>query len=102
MFNLCYRKRAKSSPDVSKLLFDQNISYRIVKKLKDDFPECKHISDVELKDEEDPEIWNYAKKYHFTIVTFDSDFYETGLIQGYPPKIIDFKLLILVAVLSVS
>ncbi len=73
---------------MSKLLFDQNISYRIVKQLKDDFPECKHISNVGLNDEEDPEIWNYAKKYHFTIVTFDSDFYEISLIQGYPPKII--------------
>jgi len=73
---------------VNKLLFDQNISYRIVKQIKDDFPGCKHISNFGLNDEEDPEIWNYAKKYHFTIVTFDSDFYEISLIQGYPPKII--------------
>jgi len=73
---------------VSKLLFDQNISYRIVKQLKDDFPECKHISNVGLNDEEDQEIWQYAKKNHFTIVTFDSDFYEICLIKGHPPKII--------------
>lgn len=73
---------------MSKLLFDQNISYRIVKQLKDDFPGCKHISTIGLNDEEDPEIWQYAKKNHFTIVTFDSVFYEICLIKGHPPKII--------------
>jgi len=73
---------------VIKLLFDQNISYRIVRLLKSEFSGCKHVSDVGLNDEEDPEIWNYAKRNGFVIVTFDSDFYEISLINGFPPKII--------------
>jgi predicted nuclease of predicted toxin-antitoxin system len=71
-----------------KLLFDQNISYRIVKKVLHLFPDCKHISSCGLLNAEDPEIWDYARKLHFTIVTYDSDFYDLGLMNGFPPKII--------------
>lgn len=33
-------------------------------------------------------IWEYAKEHEFSIVTFDSDFYDFSLIKGVPPKII--------------
>ncbi len=39
-------------------------------------------------DVSDLDIWNYAKKESFIIVTFDSDFYDISLIKGCPPKII--------------
>jgi len=55
---------------MSKLLFDQNISYRIVKKLKDDFHNCKHISDCGLNDKEDPEIWVFAKENDYNYCNF--------------------------------
>jgi predicted nuclease of predicted toxin-antitoxin system len=71
-----------------RLLFDQNISFRITKRLSDLFPDCKHVSDCGLKDCEDPKIWQYAKKNNFAIMTFDSDFYEISMINGHPPKII--------------
>jgi predicted nuclease of predicted toxin-antitoxin system len=71
-----------------RLLFDQNISFRITKKLYDLFPDCKHVSDCGIIDCEDQDIWLYAKKNNFTIVTFDSDFYDISLINGHPPKII--------------
>ncbi len=70
------------------LLFDQNISYRISKKLKLRFPGCKHVSECGLQNHEDFDIWIYAKKNDFAIVTFDSDFFEISLINGHPPKII--------------
>ena len=71
-----------------RLLFDQNISFRITKKLKEHFSDCKHISDCGLRDCDDPDIWEYAKKNNFAIVTFDSDFYEISILNGHPPKII--------------
>ena len=71
-----------------KLLFDQNISFRITKKLNDIFPDCKHVSDCGLMDSEDPDIWEYARKNNYAIVTFDSDFYDISVINGHPPKII--------------
>jgi len=71
-----------------KLLFDQNISFRISRKLKDHFSGSLHVSDCKLSGCEDPEIWKYAKQNDFAIVTFDSDFYDISIINGHPPKII--------------
>jgi len=70
-----------------KLLFDQNISFRITKKVIDHFPNCMHVSDCGLNDSEDLDIWDYAKSNNYSIVTFDSDFYDISLIMGHPPKI---------------
>lgn len=71
-----------------KLLFDQNISFRITKFVDEFFSGCKHVSHCGLMDCEDPEIWQYAKSNNFAIVTFDSDFFEISLIKGHPLKII--------------
>ena len=58
------------------LLFDQNISFRIISKLEDIFPNAKQVKDVGLADRSDLEIWNFAKNNNYCIVTFDSDFYD--------------------------
>ena len=71
-----------------KLLFDQNISHRIINKLHPDFSECKQVSHVGLQDHDDIDIWEYAQNNNYSIVTFDSDFYDLSLINGWPPKII--------------
>ena len=71
-----------------RLLFDQNISFRIVKLLNIDFPNCKHVSDVYLQDCTDKEIWEFANKENYTIITQDVDFYDISLLKGNPPKII--------------
>jgi predicted nuclease of predicted toxin-antitoxin system len=71
-----------------RLLFDQNISYRVTKKVQSYFSDCKHVSDCKLSDKEDPGIWQYAKKNDFAIVTFDSDYYDMSIINGHPPMII--------------
>lgn len=70
------------------LLFDQNISYRITKKIFHSFPNCQHISDCGLMDCDDTEIWEFARKNNYSIVTFDADFYDISIINGHPPKII--------------
>jgi predicted nuclease of predicted toxin-antitoxin system len=71
-----------------RLLFDQNISFRIIKKTHSFFTDCKHVSGCGLSDHEDAEIWQYAKNNNYAIVTFDSDFYDISIINGIPPKII--------------
>jgi predicted nuclease of predicted toxin-antitoxin system len=70
------------------LLFDQNISYRLISKLQDSFFNCKHVSDVGLNNADDIQIWEFAKKGNFVIVTFDSDYFDMSLIYGTPPKIV--------------
>ncbi len=74
------------------LLFDQNVSFRITKRLQTSFPNCKHLSDCGLMNCDDLDIWSYAKKYNYAIVTFDADFYDISLINGHPPKIIWLRL----------
>jgi len=71
-----------------KLLLDQNISRKLVKDLKDLFPNSNHVYLLDLQTAADEEVWNYARDKGFTIVTQDSDFYERSLVHGFPPKII--------------
>jgi predicted nuclease of predicted toxin-antitoxin system len=71
-----------------RLLFDQNISFRITQKIHSFFADCIHVSDCGLSNHEDSEIWQYAKNNNYVIVTFDSDFYDISIISGHPPKII--------------
>jgi predicted nuclease of predicted toxin-antitoxin system len=74
-----------------KLLFDQNISFRIVKKLPDFFFESSHVKSHGLINASDIEVWQYAKSNEYTIVSQDSDFNDINLIKGFPPKIIWIK-----------
>lgn len=71
-----------------KLLFDQNISFRIIKLIQLAFPQSEQIRKLNLENKSDKEIWTFAGRNGFTIVTFDADFYEFSNLYGHPPKII--------------
>ena len=71
-----------------KLLFDQNISFRITKKIQKLFPDSKQVRELGLEDTSDIDIWGFAKTNDFAIVTFDADFADIANIKGSPPKII--------------
>ena len=75
-----------------KLLFDQNISFRVVQLLKNQFSQAKHVKDFDLQFSTDRQIWNFAKENEYHIVTFDSDFYDLVTLYGHPPKIIWIRL----------
>jgi len=74
------------------LLFDQNISFRIIKEISPLFPGSKQVREVGLEGKQDREVWNYAKSNGFTLVSFDSDFADLSLIFGFPPKVIWLRL----------
>jgi predicted nuclease of predicted toxin-antitoxin system len=74
-----------------KLLFDQNISPKIIKQLDGIFLEAKQVRHVGLEDASDAAIFDFAKANDFAIVTFDSDFVDLNVIRGIPPKIIWLK-----------
>ena len=40
----------------------------------------------------DTEIWNYAKKKGFNIVTFDADFYDLATLKGHPRKVVWLRI----------
>ena len=71
-----------------KLLFDQNLSYRLPELLKELYPDSTHVSIVGLRNAPDIDIWNYAKESDFVIVSKDSDFQQKSLLYGAPPKFI--------------
>jgi predicted nuclease of predicted toxin-antitoxin system len=70
-----------------KLLLDENISYRVLKIIKADFPGSSHVSD-ESGLREDSAIFLFAKQNQFSIVTYDEDFLELQTMKGFPPKVI--------------
>ena len=70
------------------LLFDQNISFRIISKIEANFPNSKQVRQLGIENYSDIEIWKYAKENKFTIVTFDADFFDLSNFKGFPPKII--------------
>ena len=71
-----------------KLLFDQNLSHRLVDSLSDIFPESIHVKDVKLERSTDSEVWDYAKENNYIIVSKDSDFHQRSFLHGPPPKVI--------------
>jgi len=74
-----------------KLLFDQNISPKIVKQVAVEFPNSKQVRNIGLEDAADTVIFDYAKTHGYSVVTFDSDFVDLNLVKGIPPKIIWLK-----------
>ena len=75
-----------------KLLFDQNISFRIIKKTQDIFPGSAQVKEFDLVDTLDHSIWQFAKQNNFSIVTIDSDFIDIATLKGSPPKIIWLRM----------
>lgn len=71
-----------------KLLFDQNISHRLIVRIQDIFPKANHVRELGLENFADKQIWEYAKEHDFIIVTFDADFYDFSIVWGHPPKIV--------------
>jgi len=56
------------------------------------YPEAKHINQIGLEDATDNSIWNFDKENNYTIVTFDSDYYDLSIIRGCPSKIIWLRI----------
>lgn len=71
-----------------KLLLDQNISPKLVKRLNDIFPDSLHVQNVNLDRSDDSTVWDFAAANNLVIVTKDVDFSERSLLLGFPPKII--------------
>jgi predicted nuclease of predicted toxin-antitoxin system len=71
-----------------KLLFDQNLSPRLVTQLADVFPDSQHVFQLGLDRASDDAVWTYARDHEFIIVTKDADFSELSALRGFPPKVL--------------
>ena len=71
-----------------KLLYDQNLSPRLVDRLADLYPNSKHVYEIGLDQSNDGTLWTYAQHHDFIIATRDADFNEISIIRGFPPKVV--------------
>jgi predicted nuclease of predicted toxin-antitoxin system len=71
-----------------KLLFDHNLSQRLVRRLADVFPDTTQTSLLGFNRAIDTAIWEYARINDFVVVTLDKDFADMSFIRGAPPKVI--------------
>jgi predicted nuclease of predicted toxin-antitoxin system len=71
-----------------KLLLDENLSRRIISFLQEDFPGSSQVALLGLNESSDQEIWEYAEKNGYVIVTQDADFHEQSIMKGGPPLVV--------------
>lgn len=71
-----------------KLLFDQNLSFKLCRQLADVFPDSSQARLLKLEEADDRTLWNRAKTDGFTLVSLDSDFASMAALFGPPPKVI--------------
>ena len=75
-----------------KLLFDHNISHKIVPQIVDLFPGSAQTRLLNLGRTNDPQLWLIAKTHEFVLVTKDKDVAELAVLRGAPPKIIWLRM----------
>jgi len=71
-----------------KLLFDENLSPRLVGLLDEEYPGSAHVRDVGLAGTPDSIIWNYAIDHGFVIVSKDDDFRQRSFLEGATPTVV--------------
>lgn len=71
-----------------RLLFDHNLSHKLVQRLADLFPGSTQTRLLGFGTAGDSEIWRHAQQNGFTIVTLDADFSDLSVLRGHPPKVI--------------
>jgi predicted nuclease of predicted toxin-antitoxin system len=73
---------------VKSLLIDENLPFQLGVALGVDYLHASRVSEQAS----DSEIWKVAKASDFTILTKDTDFFNTLLQQGTPPKVIWIRM----------
>ena len=70
-----------------KLLFDENVSVKLVTLLVKQFPNSSHVDLLDMQGESDTVIWDYAKENNYIIVSKDNDFRQRAFVIGAPQKL---------------
>lgn len=71
-----------------KLLFDHNLSHRLLHALHSEYPDSQHVRNIGLAEAGDEAIWRHAIQQGFTIITKDADFHQRSFLFGHPPKVV--------------
>jgi predicted nuclease of predicted toxin-antitoxin system len=71
-----------------KLLLDQNLSFKLCRRLADVFPGANQVRLLGLAAADDRAIWDHAGRNGCTLVSQDADFAELAALLGPPPKVV--------------
>jgi len=75
-----------------KLLFDENLSFRLASQLDDLFPGSVHVETVTPRGTPDEEVWQIAREQGYTLISKDNDFRQLAFLRGAPPKVIWLRI----------
>ena len=84
----CARAPARIGVVDVKLLLDENLSPRLLTRIRRFYPGSRHVEQVGLKGRSDRAIWEYAHQNNFIITSKDNDFRQRSFLYGPPPKVI--------------
>lgn len=70
------------------LLYDQNLSRRLVGLLAVEYPGSQHVEAAGLLGADDLVVWQYAAAHGLIVVSKDADFRDRALLHGPPPKVV--------------
>ena len=71
-----------------KLLLDENLSRRLLSRLTDAFDGSTHVTAAGLEQATDRDVWAYAQRHDYAVVSKDSDFNDLAFVHGPPPKVV--------------
>jgi predicted nuclease of predicted toxin-antitoxin system len=71
-----------------KLLFDENLSPRLVELLTAEFPASAHVEQALGRSRPDADVWQHAIANGYAIISKDNDFRQRAFLAGPPPKVI--------------
>lgn len=71
-----------------KLLFDQNLSPRLVVRRTNLYPDSTRVKIVRLNQADDRIVWDYAQAHNYIIVTKDVIFSELSLLLGFLSRVV--------------
>ena len=72
---------------MNKFLPDENLSRKLVPKLSY-LMDIRHVADEHLLQTYDNNIWQFARREGFAIITKDNDFLYLSIAYDCPPKVV--------------
>lgn len=71
-----------------KLLLDQNLSRYLLTSICEIWPDSSHVALIGMNTASDKEIWAFAARNQYIILSKDNDFVQMATFFGAPPKVI--------------
>jgi predicted nuclease of predicted toxin-antitoxin system len=75
-----------------KLLFDENLSHRLVERLADAYPGSQHVRQLGMKSSPDRIVLGYAGLMDMVLVTKDGDFDDLALLGDEGARVLRLDL----------